>query len=108
MKPAPTKAGRYLVEAVACACDVTDGEALRLCDITARTGLSKTTAFRILFALEKRGFVEQGERHTCQLCVRPLNRKNCFGHGAQRSTVDRLYPDDDRVSPTTPHLEASA
>ena len=53
MKPAPTKAGRYLVEAVACACDVTDGEALRLCDITARTGLSKTTAFRILFALEK-------------------------------------------------------
>ncbi len=87
----PSNAGRYIVEAVARACDIleaftTDGEALRLCDITARTGLSKATAFRILFTLEKRGLVEQGERHTYRLRLRPLNRRKYrFGYGAQSS-----------------------
>jgi ribose transport system substrate-binding protein len=78
-----------LVEAVSRACDVleaftTDSEALRLCDIMARTGLSKATAFRILFTLEHRGLIEQGERHTYRLRVRPLNRRKYrFGYGAQ-------------------------
>lgn len=87
----PSNAGRYVVEAVARACDIleaftTDSEALRLCDISARTGLSKATAFRILFTLEKRGLVEQGERHTYRLRLRPLNRRKYrFGYGAQSS-----------------------
>jgi ribose transport system substrate-binding protein len=91
MKPMPSNGGRYTVEAVDRACDIleafsTDGEALRLCDITARTGLSKTTAFRILYTLEKRGLVEQGERRTYQLRLRALNRRKYrFGYGAQSS-----------------------
>ncbi len=91
MKPTPSNAGRYIVAAVARACDIleafaTDGEALRLCDIAARTGLSKATAFRILFTLEKRGLVEQGEGHTYRSRLRPLNRRKYrFGYGAQSS-----------------------
>jgi ribose transport system substrate-binding protein len=82
---------RYIVEAVSRACDVLqaftgDSEALRLCDIAARTGLSKATAFRILFTLEHRGLIEQGERHTYRLRFRPLNRRKYrFGYGAQSS-----------------------
>jgi ribose transport system substrate-binding protein len=91
LKPASSEPGRYIVEAVARACDIleafsADGEALRLCDIAARTGLSKATAFRILFTLEKRGLVEQGERHTYRSRLRPLNRRKYrFGYGAQTS-----------------------
>ena len=91
MKPISRHSQRYVVEAVSRACDVleaftTEREALRLCDITARTGLSKATAFRILFTLEQRGLVEQGERHTYHLRFRPLNRRKYrFGYGAQSS-----------------------
>jgi len=91
LKPTPTNAGRYIIEAVSRACDILEafssgGEALRLCDITARTGLSKATAFRILFTLEQRGLVEQGERHTYRLRLPTLNRRKYrFGYGAQTS-----------------------
>lgn len=92
MKPARTSPpGRYIVEAISRACDVleaftSDRELLRLCDIMARTGLSKATAFRILYTLEQRGLVEQGERHTYRLRFRPVNRRKYrFGYGAQSS-----------------------
>jgi ribose transport system substrate-binding protein len=81
----------YLVEAVSRACDVleafrTPGEALRLRDIASRTGLSKSTAFRILFTLERRGLVEQSEDRTYRLRLRPLKRqKYRLGYGAQSS-----------------------
>jgi ribose transport system substrate-binding protein len=87
----PTVSGRYVVEAVSRACAIleafsAEGEALRLCDIVARTGLSKATAFRLLFTLEQRGFVEQSERHTYRSRLRPLNRRKYrFGYGAQSS-----------------------
>ena len=82
----PTVSGRYVVEAVSRACAIleafsAEGEALRLCDIVARTGLSKATAFRLLFTLEQRGFVEQSERHTYRSRLRPLNRRKYrFGY----------------------------
>jgi ribose transport system substrate-binding protein len=91
LKPEPKNNERYLVEAVCRACDIleafaTDSEELRLCDITARTGLSKATAFRLLFTLENRGLVEQGDRHTYRRRLRPQNRhKYRFGYGAQSS-----------------------
>jgi ribose transport system substrate-binding protein len=81
----------YLVEAVSRACDVLeafsgDSEVLRLCDIAKRTGLSKATAFRILYTLEHRGLIEQGEKHLYRLRLRPLNRRKYrFGYGAQSS-----------------------
>jgi ribose transport system substrate-binding protein len=85
------KSGRYMVEAVARACDVLeafrrDGETLRLCDIADRTGLSTSTAFRILYTLERRGLVEQSQNRTYRLNLRPLKRhKYKFGYGAQSS-----------------------
>jgi ribose transport system substrate-binding protein len=91
LKPPTQNSGRYIVEAVARACDIleaftTDGEALRLCDISARTGLSKATTFRILYTLEQRGLIEQDDRHTYRLRFRPLNRRKFrFGYGAQSS-----------------------
>lgn len=91
MKPTQTSSPRYLVEAISRACDVlqafpSNNETLRLCDITQLTGLSKATAFRILFTLEHRGLIEQGEKHTYRLRVRPLNRRKYrFGYGAQTS-----------------------
>jgi ribose transport system substrate-binding protein len=83
--------GRYIVEAIARACDVLetfrkDGETLRLCDIAERTGLSKATAFRILYTLERRGLVEQEQNRAYRLNLRPLKRRKYrFGYGAQSS-----------------------
>ncbi|HEY3939429.1 MAG TPA: substrate-binding domain-containing protein [Bryobacteraceae bacterium] len=79
----------YLIESIARACDVleafhNDGEALRLCDITERTGFSKATAFRILFTLERRGLVEQSDDRKYRLRLKPLKRRKYrFGYGAQ-------------------------
>lgn len=91
MKPLQTSSARYIVEAVSRACDIleafaTETEALRLCDITSRTGLSKATAFRILYTLENRGLVEQCEPHIYRRRFRPHNRRKYkFGYGAQSS-----------------------
>jgi ribose transport system substrate-binding protein len=91
LKPTANALSPYLVQSVARACDILeaftcDSEELRLCDIASRTGLSKATAFRILFTLENRGLVEQGEHHTYRRRLRPQNRRKYkFGYGAQSS-----------------------
>jgi ribose transport system substrate-binding protein len=91
LKPDQPPPSRYIVESISRACDVlqafsSDSDTLRLCDITELTGLSKATAFRILFTLEHRGLIEQGERHTYRLRMRPLNRRKYrFGYGSQTS-----------------------
>jgi ribose transport system substrate-binding protein len=85
------KSERYLVEAVSRACDVleafrNDSETLRLCDIAERTGLNKSTAFRILFTLEHRGLVEGCDDRTYRLRLKPLHRRVYrFGYAAQSS-----------------------
>ncbi len=85
------KASGYMIESISRACDVleafqADGETLRLCDVASRAGLSKSTAFRILFTLERRGLVEQSQDRTYRLNVRPLKRRKYrFGYGAQSS-----------------------
>ncbi len=79
----------YIVESISRACDVletfrSDGECLRLSDVAARTGLSKATAFRILFTLERRGLLEQNGERKYRLRIRPLKRhKYRLGYGAQ-------------------------
>jgi ribose transport system substrate-binding protein len=79
----------YVVEAISRACDVletfrSDGESLRLSDVVTRTGLSKATAFRILFTLERRGLVEQDSDRRYRLRIRPLKRRKYrLGYGAQ-------------------------
>ncbi len=84
-KPVPT----YIVESISRACDVLeafrdDGESLRLSDIALRTGLSKATAFRILFTLERRELLEQSSDRKYRLRIRPLKRRKYrLGYGAQ-------------------------
>ena len=80
---------RYTIESIRRACDVLeafrkDGEALRLCDLASRVGLSKATTFRILFTLEQRGFVEQTGDRAYRLTFCPVKRRKYrFGYGAQ-------------------------
>ena len=53
----------------------TGGEALPLREIAARSGLPKTMAFRLLYTLEKCGFVEKVGENLYQSCLRPFKRK---------------------------------
>jgi ribose transport system substrate-binding protein len=80
---------QYIVESVSRACDIleafrADGEALRLSEVAERTGLSRPTAFRILFTLERRGLVEQTDKCRYRLRIRPLKRRRYrLGYGGQ-------------------------
>lgn len=70
---------RYLVESVLRACDLleafrSEGELLGLGDLTARTGLGKTTAFRLLRTLEERGLIRSAGNRRFQLNIKPLRR----------------------------------
>ncbi len=70
----------YVVEAVWRACDIIEAfgsqeELLRLRDITARTGINKTTAFRTLMTLAERGFVERVGAHLYRLRLKSVRAK---------------------------------
>jgi ribose transport system substrate-binding protein len=89
-KSAAGNAGtQYIVESVSRACDIleafqADGEALRLSEVAERTGLSRPTAFRILFTLERRGLLEQTSARSYRLRIRPLKRRRYrLGYGGQ-------------------------
>src|SRR5215469_11708167 len=80
---------RYLVEAVLRACDVMEsfheGELLRLHDLVSRTGINKTTVFRIVCTLEKRGLIEHVGQHF-RSNIRPFKRgRYRFGYCALTS-----------------------
>jgi len=77
---APKVKSAYLVEAVLRACDVLeafqfDGELLRLRELVVRTGINKTTAFRLLTTLEERGLVERVGAHQYRSAIKSLKRK---------------------------------
>jgi ribose transport system substrate-binding protein len=82
------KRSRYLVESVLRACDLlqafaAEGELLSLRELAARTGLSKTTAFRLLRTLEERGLVRSAGDRRFQLSIKPLRRARCrIGYAA--------------------------
>jgi ribose transport system substrate-binding protein len=61
--PSTRERSRYTVESVARACTVLQcfrgpGEILRLRDVVQRSGMNKTTAFRLLCTLQQSGFIE--------------------------------------------------
>src|SRR5882724_10964017 len=71
---------RYLVDAVLRACDILDAfqvedELLRLHDLVSRTKMNKTTVFRILCTLEKRGLVELVGARQYRSNIKTLKRK---------------------------------
>src|SRR5437879_745910 len=65
MKVHRTISGRYVVEAVAKAFEVLESfngsEELTLNEISQRVGLNKSRAFRLLFTMAERGYVERNE-----------------------------------------------
>jgi ribose transport system substrate-binding protein len=78
-KRAPQSLARppYVVRAVVRAADLLrafrhDGESLRLTDLAQRTGLHKTTAFRLLTSLEAGGLVSRAAADRYQSKVRPI------------------------------------
>ena len=77
-----------LVAAVLHACDVleafkTETELLRIKDVADRTGLSRPTALRLLYTLERRGLVERVGRFQYRRGVRPLQpRLYRLGYGS--------------------------
>jgi ribose transport system substrate-binding protein len=79
----------YLVDAVLRACDLleafhTEGELLRLCDLTARIGSTPATTFRILRTLESRGLIQRvdGKRYRSN-CKLLRKRKYRIGYATQ-------------------------
>jgi len=81
--------GRYVCRTIARACDVLDafreaGDALRLKEVAAKTGLSVATTFRILFTLEQRGIIARVGDRQYQLNIKfPKRRKYRIGYAGQ-------------------------
>jgi hypothetical protein len=72
--------GPYMCQAISRACDIIDafqnpGDQLTLTQIAGKTGLSTSTAFRILYTLEQRGLVLRVGDRQYQLNIRPPKRR---------------------------------
>lgn len=80
---------RYLVRSVVHCSRVlgafrSPGEALALREISSRSGLSKTMAFRLLYTLDKCGMVEKVGENLYQCCVHPWKQRLYrLGYAAQ-------------------------
>jgi ribose transport system substrate-binding protein len=78
----------YVVEAVTRACELLaafrhEGEVLRLTDLANRTGLSRATAFRILYTLQRGGLLERvgNKAYRCNVKpTRPGRRRVGYAH----------------------------
>ena len=87
------KQGKYLIESILRACDVLqtfrfEGETLRLRDVVARTGINKTTAFRLMKSLEKGSLVEALPGGRYRTTIRPIQlHKLHLGYAAQGSDL---------------------
>jgi ribose transport system substrate-binding protein len=81
-----------LVEAVLRACDLLrafrfEGESLRLRDFVQRTGLSKTTAHRLLRTLEAAGMIQRAGNDQYRSKIRTTDRRSVrIGFAAQTTT----------------------
>ena len=88
-----TGQGKYLLDSVLRACDVLqafrfEGEALRLRDIVARTGINKTTVFRIVRSLEKGKLIEVLPPDRYRSTIRPIQTRRLYiGYAAQGSDL---------------------
>ena len=80
---------RYLVKSIVHSSQLltafrSSGEALPLREISARSGLPKTMAFRLLYTLEKCGMVDKVGENLYQSCVRPWKQRLYrLGYAAQ-------------------------
>jgi ribose transport system substrate-binding protein len=93
---------RYLIKSVVHASQIvaafqTEGEALRLRDVAARTGLTRMTCFRLLFTLHQCGFLEKIGDNLYRKCItlRP-SRKFVLGYAAHGQNA--AFPKDVQAS----------
>src|SRR4051794_771828 len=81
----------YLQDSVLRACDILrafrfEGEELRLREIVIRTGINKTTAFRLLRSLEKGSLLEAGPLGRYRSKIKPIQVTQFhFGYASQGS-----------------------
>jgi ribose transport system substrate-binding protein len=98
---------RYVVDAILRACEVLkafgyEAECLRLRDLVSRTGLSKTTVFRIIQSLEAGGLIDRVSPDTYRTTIKPVKRRGVkLGYAAQ----GRQFPFSREV---TQSVEAAA
>jgi ribose transport system substrate-binding protein len=90
--------GSYTIEAVAKACKVLQAfrderDTLRLRDLVARTGLNKTSVFRILCTMEAEGLVDVLGPDRYRVTVRAINRQK-FKLGFAKSVENSLFTED--------------
>src|SRR5678815_1350746 len=89
MKPKPPSRDPYLVKSVMHSSEVlaafrSSGEALPLREISARSGLPKSMAFRLLYTLERCGMIEKVGENRYRSHVRPFKQKPFrLGYAAQ-------------------------
>jgi len=89
MSPAAQSRDRYLVKSILHSSQLlsafhSPGEALPLKEISARCGLPKTMAFRLLYTLEKCGMVDKVGQNLYQSRVRPWKQRLYrLGYAAQ-------------------------
>ena len=89
------------VQAVLRACSILrafryNSELLRLRDLVERTGLSKTTVYRLLQTLEQGGLVERADRYAYRVLLSPHRKAELrIGYAAQTTagTFARLVND---------------
>jgi ribose transport system substrate-binding protein len=102
MSACPPYRDRYLVKSIVHASQLltafrSAGEALALKEISARSGLPKTMAFRLLYTLERCGMVDKIGENLYQSCIRPLkHRRYRLGYAAQGT--DYLFSQEVSVS----------
>lgn len=91
MSPEPRTRDPYLVKSVVHSSKIlatfrSAGEALPLKEISVRSGLPKTMAFRLLYTLEKCGMIEKVGANLYQSSCRPIKQRLCrLGYAAQGS-----------------------
>ena len=91
MNASPRNRDPYLVKSVVHSSKILSafrsaGEALPLREISIRSGLPKTMAFRLLYTLEKCGMIEKLGANLYQSSFRPLRQRVCrLGYAAQGS-----------------------
>jgi len=97
MKSGAVGRNPYLVKAVVHSCQVLVAfrsplKTLTLHEIVARSGLSKTMVFRLLYTLEKCGMVEKREQKLYRATVHPV--KGSVNRSFLRSSDPAIRPTD--------------
>jgi ribose transport system substrate-binding protein len=80
-KSTPASRDRYLIKSILSAADLlgafeSQGETLRLKQLVERSGFTKAKAYRLLYTLERCGFIERVGEHSYRSTIRARNQRS--------------------------------